>query len=311
MAYEEAIKEEVLKAKTEDINELENIKKSIQQTSYDVDETEVKKLDDEVLAKVVDISDQILTNSISNPDEVAIAEEIKDLKNDVDEDLKSVQNSNLSEDEKVKISEKIEDAIVEVAVKSINLAEEITENAHNVVKRQIPFHGDETYQQSDIKLSNNTESSTSDNENIPLSKQELQNELEKLNHLEELKTNLQKSYESIADVLEDETSDQGKQEALDGNVEKVINLQKIENDVILGDSPSYANKNKLEKLKNYFRAKGIDGIEKQITYLDNTDGNLENLEKLKSFLQEGNRTDVAPNSKTIDISTNQVSRVEF
>ena len=72
---------------------------------------EVKKLNDEVLAKVVDISDQILTNSISNPDEVAIAEEIKDLKNDVDEDLKSVQNSNLSEDEKVKISEKIEDAI--------------------------------------------------------------------------------------------------------------------------------------------------------------------------------------------------------
>ena len=76
MAYEEAIKEEVLKAKTEDINELENIKTSIQQTS-DVDEKEVKKLNDEVLAKVVDISDQILTNSISNPDEVAIAEEIK------------------------------------------------------------------------------------------------------------------------------------------------------------------------------------------------------------------------------------------
>ena len=119
MAYEEAIKEEVLKAKTEDINELENIKTSIQQTS-DVDENEVKKLNDEVLAKVVDISDQILTNSISNPDEVAIAEEIKDLKNDVDEDLKSVQNSNLSEDEKVKISEKIEDAIVEEAVESIN-----------------------------------------------------------------------------------------------------------------------------------------------------------------------------------------------
>ena len=119
MAYEEAIKEEVLKAKTEDINELENIKTSIQQTS-DVDEKEVKKLNDEVLAKVVDISDQILTNSISNPDEVAIAEEIKDLKNDVDEDLKSVQNSNLSEDEKVKISEKIEDAIVEEAVESIN-----------------------------------------------------------------------------------------------------------------------------------------------------------------------------------------------
>ena len=119
MAYEEAIKEEVLKAKTDDINELENIKNSIQQTS-DVDENEVKKIDDEVLAKVVDISDQILTNSISNPDEVAIAEEIKDLKNDVDEDLKSVQNSNLSEDEKVKISEKIEDAIVEEAVESIN-----------------------------------------------------------------------------------------------------------------------------------------------------------------------------------------------
>ena len=76
MAYEEAIKEEVLKAKTDDINELENIKNSIQQTS-DVDENEVKKIDDEVLAKVVDISDQILTNSISNPDEVAIAEEIK------------------------------------------------------------------------------------------------------------------------------------------------------------------------------------------------------------------------------------------
>ena len=88
--------------------------------------------------------------------------------------------------------------------------------------------------------------------------------------------------------------------------------KKIENDVILGDNPSYANRNRLEKLKNYFRAKGIDaGIENQITYLDNTDGNLENLEKLKSFLQEGNRTDVAPNSKTIDISTHQVSRVEF
>ena len=300
-----------LKAKTEDINELENIKTSIQQTS-DIDENEVKKLNEEVLSKVVDISDQILTNSISIPYEVAIAKEIKDMKNDVDEDLKFVQYSDLSQDEKVKISEKIEDAIVEVAVKSINLAEEITENAHNVVKRQIPFHGDETYQQSDIKLSNNTESSTSDNENIPLSKQELQNELEKLNHLEELKTNLQKSYESIADVLEDETSDQAKQEALNNNVEKVINLQKIENDVILGDNPSYANRNRLEKLKNYFRAKGIDaGIENQITYLDNTDGNLENLEKLKSFLQEGNRTDVAPNSKTIDISTNQVSRVEF
>ena len=180
------------------------------------------------------------------------------------------------------------------------LAEEITVNAHNVIKRQILHYGDETYHQ-------NTEWSKLDHENIPISEQELQNELEKLNHLEELKTNLQKSYESIADVLEDETSDQGKQEALDGNVEKVINLQKIENDVILGDSPSYANKNKLEKLKNYFRAKGIDGIEKQITYLDNTDGNLENLEKLKSFLQESNRTDIAPNSKTIDISTNQVS----
>ena len=193
------------------------------------------------------------------------------------------------------------------------LAEEITENSHNLIKRQILYYGDETdQQQSDVKLSNNTESSTSDNENIPLSKQELQNELEKLNHLEELKTNLQKSYESIADVLEDETSDQAKQEALNNNVEKVINLQKIENDVILGDNPSYANRNRLEKLKNYFRAKGIDaGIENQITYLDNTDGNLENLEKLKSFLQEGNRTDVAPNSKTIDISTNQVSRVEF
>ena len=300
-----------LKAKTEDINELENIKTSIQQTS-DVDENEVKKLNEEVLSKVLDISDQILNNSISIPYEVAIAKEIKDMKNDVDEDLKFVQNSDLSEDEKVKISEKIEDAIVEVAVKSINLAEEITENAHNVVKRQIPYYGDETYQQSDVKLSNNTESSTSDNENIPLSKQELQNELEKLNHLEELKTNLQKSYESIADVLEDETSDQAKQEALNNNVEKVINLQKIENDVILGDNPSYADRNRLEKLKNYFRAKGIDaGIENQITYLDNTDGNLENLEKLKSFLQEGNRTDVAPNSKTIDISTNQVSRVEF
>ena len=299
-----------LKAKTEDIIELENIKTSIQQIS-DVDENEMKKLNEEVLSKVVDISDQILTNSISIPYEVAIAKEIKDLKNDVDEDLKFVQNSDLSEDEKVKISEKIEDAIVEVAVKSINLAEEITENAHNVVKRQIPYYGDETYQQSDVKLSNNTESSTSDNENIPLSKQELQNEIEKLNHLEELKTNLQKSYESIADVLEDETSDQAKQEALNNNVEKVINLQKIENDVILGDNPSYANRNRLEKLKNYFRAKGIDaGIENQITYLDNTDGNLENLEKLKSFLQEGNRTDVAPNSKTIDISTNQVSRVE-
>ena len=193
------------------------------------------------------------------------------------------------------------------------LAEEIRENSHNLIKRQILYYGDETdQQQSDVKLSNNTESSTSDNENIPLSKQELQNELEKLNHLEELKTNLQKSYESIADVLEDETSDQAKQEALNNNVEKVINLQKIENDVILGDNPSYANRNRLEKLKNYFRAKGIDaGIENQITYLDNTDGNLENLEKLKSFLQEGNRTDVAPNSKTIDISTNQVSRVEF
>ena len=122
--------------------------------------------------------------------------------------------------------------------------------AHKINKRQIA-------QAENIKCE--------DNKDCEKKKQDLNNKLEKLQHLEKLKTSIQDSYKSITDVLKSEDAVEAKQHILDPNLEKVIELQKIENNNILSnfDSSSLVSRihdNEIEKTESYLKLYAINFI---------------------------------------------------
>ena len=78
---------QVLEAETAEINHLEKLKANLQESQNSQEIEAVKNIDDKVLAKVLDVSDQILTNPVSNPDEVSMAKEIKVMDKEMKEEL--------------------------------------------------------------------------------------------------------------------------------------------------------------------------------------------------------------------------------
>ena len=83
-------------------------------------EKAIKKIDNKVISKALDVSGKILANPVANADEVDIAEEIQELNHDMKQELSAVQESNLSPQLKLTISEKVEDVIANEAAETVN-----------------------------------------------------------------------------------------------------------------------------------------------------------------------------------------------
>ena len=144
VAYDKDMYKSVLEAKAKEINRLEGIKTNLQEnidplTNNVQNEKAIKKIDNKVISKALDVSGKILANPVANADEVDIAEEIQELNHDMKQELSAVQESNLSPQLKLTISEKVEDVIANEAAETVNDltnkdGEEISQFSDTIIK---------------------------------------------------------------------------------------------------------------------------------------------------------------------------------